>query len=122
MLFSNCTPDNGAIENNMIMEPKSNLDLWLVTNTTLYRHSEAVQKRDNFEPSHLTCMTHVRHVSPKRVMHRFHYTSYTFNKALHMKKRGTLYEHFDIEKISRATLLGIGVFLKVKDYVTTLTI
>jgi hypothetical protein len=32
-------------------------------------------------------MTYVRHVGLKRVMHRFRYTTYIFNKALHMKNR-----------------------------------
>jgi hypothetical protein len=41
-------------------------------------HSEAVQKRNNSRPSHLTCMTYVRHVGPKRVMHRLRYTTYAF--------------------------------------------
>jgi hypothetical protein len=33
-------------------------------------------------------MTHVGHVGLKRVMHRFRYTTYVFNKILHMKKEG----------------------------------
>jgi hypothetical protein len=36
-LFSNCMPDNGAIENDKVMTPKSHSHSWLITNTTLYR-------------------------------------------------------------------------------------
>jgi hypothetical protein len=32
-------------------------------------------------------MTHVRHVGPKQVTRRFRYTTYAFNKTLHMKIR-----------------------------------
>jgi hypothetical protein len=57
-------------------------------------HSETVQNRENSGPSHLTCMIHVRHVGPKRVTHRFCYTTYALKniayetisyKTLHMK-------------------------------------
>jgi hypothetical protein len=75
--------DNGATENNRVMASKSCSDLWLTTNTT---HSENVLKGDNSVPSYLTCMTHVRHVSLKWMTHMFHYTTYVFNKTLHMKK------------------------------------
>jgi hypothetical protein len=34
-LFSNCTPENGATENNKVMTPKSHLDSRLITYTTL---------------------------------------------------------------------------------------
>jgi hypothetical protein len=43
--------------------------------------------RDNFRPSHLTCIAYVRHVGLKRVTHRFRYSTYAFNRTLHMKKR-----------------------------------
>jgi hypothetical protein len=33
--------------------------------------NQVVQKGDNPELSHLTCMTHVRYVDPKWMMHRF---------------------------------------------------
>jgi hypothetical protein len=38
------------------------------------------------------------------------------------EKRATLYENFDIERIIRTTLLGIGVSLRVMDSVRTSTI
>jgi hypothetical protein len=41
---------------------------------------------DNSEPSHLTCMTHVRHVGLKQVTHRFYYSTY-----IAYEKGGTLY-------------------------------
>jgi hypothetical protein len=85
--FSNYTPDNGAMENNRVMTLKSRSDSWVVTNTMLYRSLRGYQKWDNSGPSYLTCMTHVRHVGPKQVMHKFHYSTYAFNKTSHMKKR-----------------------------------
>jgi hypothetical protein len=51
-------------------------------------HSEAAQKWDNSGHSHLTCITHVRHVSLKRVTHTFRYSTYAFEKILHMKRDG----------------------------------
>jgi hypothetical protein len=43
---------------------------------------------DNSKLSHLTCMTHVRHVGQKWMMDKFYYTTYVFNKILHIKKDG----------------------------------
>jgi hypothetical protein len=54
----------------------SRSDSWVVTNITLCHPLRGCPKRDNFGPSHLTCMTHVRHVGPKWVTHRFRYTTY----------------------------------------------
>jgi hypothetical protein len=42
-------------------------------------HFEAIQKKDNSGPSHLTCMTYVRQVDPKWVTHMFRYSTYAFN-------------------------------------------
>jgi hypothetical protein len=40
-----------------------------------------------------------RHVGLKWVTHRFwYYIAYVFDKTLHMKKIGTLYDNFDIER------------------------
>jgi hypothetical protein len=88
-LLSNCTPDNGATENNKVMTPKSRSHSWLVTNVTLCRPLWGCPKRDNSEHSHLTCITHVRHVSPKRVMHTFCYSTYAFEKNIAYEKRGS---------------------------------
>jgi hypothetical protein len=87
-LFSNCTPDNDATENNRVMTPKSRSHSWLITNTTLCRPLRGCPKRDNSGPSHLTCITHVRHVGPKRVTYRFHYSTYAFEKKNAYEKRG----------------------------------
>jgi hypothetical protein len=87
-LFSNCAPDNGATENNKVTTPKFCSHSWLITNLCFVGHSEVVQKRDNSGPSHLTCITHARHVSPKWVMHMFCYSTYAFYKILHMKREG----------------------------------
>jgi hypothetical protein len=81
-LFSNCTPDYGAMENNRVMTPKSRSDSWLVTNTTLCHPLWGYSKRDNSGPSHLICMTHMRHVGLKWVTHRFRYTTYIFNRTM----------------------------------------
>jgi hypothetical protein len=81
-MFSNCMPDNGATKNNRVMTLKSHLDSWLVTNTTLCPPLRGYPKRDSSGPSHLICMTHMRHVGPKWVTHRFCYTTYVFNRTM----------------------------------------
>jgi hypothetical protein len=81
-MFSNWTPDNGATENNRVMALKSHSDSGLITNTMICRPLQGNQKKDNFGPSHLTCMTHVRHVGLKQVTHRFRYTTYAFKLDL----------------------------------------
>jgi hypothetical protein len=87
-LFSNCMSDNGAMKNNRVMTPKSHSDSWLITSIKICHPLRGCPKRDNYIPSYLTCMTHVRHVGLKRVTHRFCYTTYAFNKTLYMKNEG----------------------------------
>jgi hypothetical protein len=90
-LFSNYMPDIGTTENNRVMTLKSRLDSWLVTNATLCCPLRGCLKRDNFRPSHLTCMTHVRHVGLKQVTHRFRYSTYVTYENIAYEKGGTLY-------------------------------
>jgi hypothetical protein len=96
-LFSNCMPDNDAMKNNRVMIPKSRSDLWLVTSINIYHPLRGCPKRDNYRPSYLTCMTHVRHVGLKWVTHRFCYTTYVFIKILHMKKEHCIRKYITYE-------------------------
>jgi hypothetical protein len=59
---------------------KSHSNSWLVTNTTLCHPLRGCPKWDNSRPSHLICMTHVRHGGSKWVTHRFCYTTYIFKR------------------------------------------
>jgi hypothetical protein len=80
--------DNGATENNIVMTLKSYSDSFRLV---------GCQKRDNREPLHLKYMTHVRHVGPKRVTHKFCYTINIFNKTY--ENKNVAYENKNIKQL-----------------------
>jgi hypothetical protein len=69
-------------------------------------------------------MTHVRHVSLKWVTHMFHYTTYTFNKTLHIKKRDlipVLLRSGAVESDGQHEALILGAIKKNKPYISLKT-
>jgi hypothetical protein len=70
LLFSNYKPENGAVENIEVMLSKfcPDPDLTSHHKHALSVHSEAVQKRDNSEPTRLTSVAHVSRAGSKRVI------------------------------------------------------
>jgi hypothetical protein len=69
----------------------------------------------NSGPSHLICMTHMRHVGPKRVTHRFPYTTYVFNRTMHWKNMNNAYR-------SKLHIKIRTLHIKIRTWITIVTI